>query len=559
MKNVIIALLLTLPLLAVSQPGTGLLKPKYIGWPIDSFQNATLVWNPLTYKAEWMLTESGADSTEFTPDSVCIIDMGIETCISLDSIYFTDTSLCYIQLPDTTCISWNSSGGNIYTISGGLTGHRTLQQGNYSLTFSRINNALYGNTYWSQPGLWPIMSIHGGVVPSDASPTFAISSSGTDGDLYQQFNGPANTDYSIGTARSATLNPFTIAEGEDLGGAAGRPMMQFYGVGDSIVMVNNVLAAGSALRIRANTTAAASSTQKLLEVDLKGTNATAGQSTWAGYFSNTHGGTTSVNYGIAGVASTGASSNYGVYGTVSSTNGAGTAGICTSGAAPGIYGQSAAGYAVQGVAAGNSLGSGHFSNSSSNTNSELNVVRIERLTTGTAADGIAGGIQFHIEADNGTSYEAAKILPSWTTAASGTRTSRTTISGVSSTTSNDIMYWEGDKRVRFNGRAEMQQGADVASVAGAITLGSDGNVFEITGTNAITLISNVGWQNGSEVTLFFTSTASLTDGTANSGTDIGMELAGNANFTGSADDSVTLVLSEIGGTQRWREKCRSIN
>jgi hypothetical protein len=61
------------------------------------------------------------------------------------------------------------------------------------------------------------------------------------------------------------------------------------------------------------------------------------------------------------------------------------------------------------------------------------------------------------------------------------------------------------------------------------------------------------------VTLIFTSTASLTDGTPNSGTNIGMELAGNANFTGSADDTITLILSEIGGTQRWREKCRSIN
>jgi len=103
------------------------------------------------------------------------------------------------------------------------------------------------------------------------------------------------------------------------------------------------------------------------------------------------------------------------------------------------------------------------------------------------------------------------------------------------------------------------QGADVPSLTGAIALGSDGTCFEITGTNAITLISNVGWKNGVEVTLIFTSTASLTDGTANSGTDIGFELAANANFTASADDTITLILCEIGGTQRWREKCRSVN
>lgn len=109
------------------------------------------------------------------------------------------------------------------------------------------------------------------------------------------------------------------------------------------------------------------------------------------------------------------------------------------------------------------------------------------------------------------------------------------------------------------GRVLQTQGADVASAAGAIAVGSDGNTFELTGTNAVTLISNVGWRNGSEIIIVFTSTASLTDGTANSGTDIGMELAGNANFTGSADDVITLVLTEVGGVQKWREKSRTVN
>ena len=103
------------------------------------------------------------------------------------------------------------------------------------------------------------------------------------------------------------------------------------------------------------------------------------------------------------------------------------------------------------------------------------------------------------------------------------------------------------------------QGTDVASATGSISLNSDGNIFELTGTSAVTLIQSTGWSNGSEITLLFTSTASLTDGTANSGTLIGFELAGGANFTGSADDAITLILCEIGGTQRWREKCRSVN
>ncbi len=130
--------------------------------------------------------------------------------------------------------------------------------------------------------------------------------------------------------------------------------------------------------------------------------------------------------------------------------------------------------------------------------------------------------------------------------------------GIKTTTSTDALNISGSLSM-ISGRHKTAQGADVASAAGAITLGSDGNVFEITGTNSITAIVNTSWQNGATITLLFTSTATLTDGTANSGTSIGFELAGNANFTASADDVITLVLSEIGGTQRWREVSRSVN
>lgn len=124
---------------------------------------------------------------------------------------------------------------------------------------------------------------------------------------------------------------------------------------------------------------------------------------------------------------------------------------------------------------------------------------------------------------------------------------------------NQIARFTASDGMYAGRRWQTKQGADVASAAGAITLGGDGNVFEITGTSSITLIANTNWQNGATVTLLFTSTATLTDGTANSGSNIGMELAGNANFTATADDVLTLVLSEIGGTQRWREVSRSVN
>lgn len=89
---------------------------------------------------------------------------------------------------------------------------------------------------------------------------------------------------------------------------------------------------------------------------------------------------------------------------------------------------------------------------------------------------------------------------------------------------------------------KLAKGADVASVAGAMTLGDDGNFFDITGTNAITSIT--AKTAGTVVTLQFDSTATLTDGS---------NLKLNGNFTGAAEATITLVSD---GTN-WFEVCRS--
>lgn len=86
------------------------------------------------------------------------------------------------------------------------------------------------------------------------------------------------------------------------------------------------------------------------------------------------------------------------------------------------------------------------------------------------------------------------------------------------------------------------KGADVASVAGAITLGEDGNQFDITGTNAITSIT--AKTAGTFVILQFDSTASLVDGS---------NLKINGNMTGAAESTITLYCD---GTN-WFEISRS--
>jgi hypothetical protein len=193
------------------------------------------------------------------------------------------------------------------------------------------------------------------------------------------------------------------------------------------------------------------------------------------------------------------------------------------------------------------------------TNSETVISRHTKGTDGTAAAGLGGYFSLQIEDDASNDQEVVRIGWVSTSVADGAETADFKISTMNAGSLSEKFRVTGNGRTIITGRLLKMQGADVASAAGAIALGLDGNSFEITGTAAITLISNLNWQNGAEVTLLFTSTATLTDGTANSGTDIGMELAGNINFTGSAGSTLTLVLSEIGGTQRWREKARSVN
>lgn len=84
--------------------------------------------------------------------------------------------------------------------------------------------------------------------------------------------------------------------------------------------------------------------------------------------------------------------------------------------------------------------------------------------------------------------------------------------------------------VMSNKILKLVKGADVASVAGAITLGDDGNYFDITGTNAITSIT--AKTAGTVVYLQFDSTASLVDGS-------NLKLAGN--FQGAAESQITLI------------------
>lgn len=93
------------------------------------------------------------------------------------------------------------------------------------------------------------------------------------------------------------------------------------------------------------------------------------------------------------------------------------------------------------------------------------------------------------------------------------------------------------------------KGADLAS-ATTITLGTDGNYFDITGTTTIGYINSTGYQAGSRVTLQFDGILTVTHAKAGAtGAQVNITLDAAADKTTAAGNTLTLTYD---GTT-WRE------
>jgi hypothetical protein len=113
--------------------------------------------------------------------------------------------------------------------------------------------------------------------------------------------------------------------------------------------------------------------------------------------------------------------------------------------------------------------------------------------------------------------------------------------------------------LRSYGRIQPKQGTDIASATN-IVIPTDGNVFELTGTTKVDLISNLGWQEGSEITLVCNESVTIDNGTATSGTNVTMKLAGGSDLSCTAGDVLKLtLLSTTAGGQAWTQSGGSIN
>ena len=176
-------------------------------------------------------------------------------------------------------------------------------------------------------------------------------------------------------------------------------------------------------------------------------------------------------------------------------------------------------------------------------------------------NGDVGEIQFQLadinEASNNTIQSRTERLALDMAASTSVLTMRAA-QAMTITTDAGVLLFDPVGAVLIGStRFEENQGADVTA-ANNLVLGGDGNTFEITGATEIQLISNLTWQNGSIIVLFFTTTPLVKDGTATSSTNITLVLAGNADFQAAAGDSLVLCLREIGGTQAWQEISRTV-
>lgn len=115
----------------------------------------------------------------------------------------------------------------------------------------------------------------------------------------------------------------------------------------------------------------------------------------------------------------------------------------------------------------------------------------------------------------------------------------------------------GDKTfssILMSGRIQGAQGADVVS-ANHLTLGTDGNVFYITGTTQVNLLDSTGWQNGSVVRLFFGDVLTVKDQQVASGSFLPIRLSGDTDFTTSDDANLSLIIiaDTSDGARVWQE------
>lgn len=207
----------------------------------------------------------------------------------------------------------------------------------------------------------------------------------------------------------------------------------------------NTLAGANGFSVTSNSTAAASNAQTLVNVQLSGANATSTQTTKAGYFLNSHTGTSATNYGLVGEVQNGTGSSAAVRGV--STTQRGIQGETTSGTAGWFNATSGKGIEAN-VTGTNPVAT--FGKNASATNSVVTMVQANTASQGTAAAGFGGAWDTYLEASDGSLPNALRQAAVVTDPTAATFTSEYQISLQNSNTLTLVSTLFGTGRMRLH-------------------------------------------------------------------------------------------------------------
>lgn len=187
--------------------------------------------------------------------------------------------------------------------------------------------------------------------------------------------------------------------------------------------------------------------------------------TWAGAFSGT-------GQSVFTVSNTGSGTALGA-----TNNGAEATGSFTnSGSGNAVLATGTSGIPLRAVTTSGSA-AGTFQVNPSTTSTVVNVLELNRVTSGTAGASMGGAVRFNLEAADGSFYLSNRLISRWADPAAATRTSTFQIEGVNAGTTATIFSLLGDGQLALNNYGD---GLFVGGVTYGLGVDANGNLKEYT-------------------------------------------------------------------------------
>jgi len=231
-----------------------------------------------------MTTAANAVAT-YAPTAATTVDL-------YSGLVLTQTAMTSaVTIPTPT----DATAGRLFTLNNAAASAFPVTVGSYTIPAGFSGTFIWNGSAWSTP------SAAASNVPFSGL-TAAIADNTLDNTTFAQ-----TWNWSTATTQNPlALSAAALTTGTLLGLSA--PALT---TGTGLSISADKLTTGSALSL--SSTSTAMNAAKVLNVTTSGANATAGMSTYAGYFANTKTGATSVNYGIYTEASGGTTNNYALY------------------------------------------------------------------------------------------------------------------------------------------------------------------------------------------------------------------------------------------------------